>query len=248
MKKVAVLPGLLTTANFFCGTLAMTFIMRGQYLYAAEACLAAMLFDFVDGYVARLKGAITRFGVEYDSLADMLSFGIVPAFMGYSMVLSGMGRFGAGIFFLYAVCCALRLARYNAQAFKEERKAFIGIPTPAAAGLICSVIVLAGRYELHFLVKLIPFLMLGLSYLMVSTIRYPAFQGTGAGKKKPFLNLVGIVITASVVASFPEISFFLFFAAYAASGILARFRFRTVTAWIRSILLTDALPEDGKNP
>ena len=248
MKKVAILPGLLTTANFFCGMLAMTFIMRAQYLYAAEACLVAMLFDFVDGYVARLKGATTRFGIEYDSLADMLSFGIVPSFMGYSMVLSGMGRFGVGIVFLYAVCSALRLARYNAQASKEERRAFTGLPTPASAGLICSVIVLAGRYELHLLVTFIPFLMLGLSYLMVSTLRYPAFQGTGARKKKPFLNLVGIVITASIVASFPEISFFILFAAYTASGILARFRLRTVTAWIRSILLADPIPEDGNSP
>lgn len=107
---------------------------------------------------------------------------------------------------------------------------------------------LAGRYELHLLVTFIPFLMLGLSYLMVSTLRYPAFQGTGARKKKPFLNLVGIVITASIVASFPEISFFILFAAYTASGILARFRFRTVTAWIRSILLADPIPEDGNSP
>jgi CDP-diacylglycerol--serine O-phosphatidyltransferase len=248
MKKIAIIPSLLTTCNFFCGMLAMTFVMHGQYLYAAEACLVAMLFDFVDGQVARTRGVSTRFGIEYDALADMLSFGVVPAFMGYSLVLSDMGRFGTGIAFLYAVCCALRLARYNAQVHKEERKAFTGLPTPAAAGVICSVIVLSGRYEIHQIVKAVPFLMLGLSYLMVCTLRYPAFQGASARQKKPFLNLVSIVITASIVVSYPEICFFILFAAYAAFGVLAHFRFRTVTAWIRSLLLTEPIPDDTENP
>lgn len=248
MKKVSIIPSVLTTCNFFCGMLAMIFVMRGQYLYAAEACLVAMLFDFVDGQVARTKGVMTRFGIEYDALADMLSFGLVPAFMGYSVVLSGMGRFGIGVAFLYAVCCALRLARYNAQVHREERKHFTGLPTPASAGLICAVIVLAGRYDLFLFVKILPFLMLGLSYLMVSTIRYPAFQGANAREKKPFLNLVSIIIAASIVVSYPEVCFFLLFAAYAAFGILAHFRFKTATSWIRSVLLTEPLPEDAENP
>ncbi|MDD5556312.1 MAG: CDP-diacylglycerol--serine O-phosphatidyltransferase [bacterium] len=248
MKKVSIIPSLLTTCNFFCGMLAMIFVMREQFLYAAEAVCVAMLFDFVDGQVARAKGMTTRFGIEYDTLADMLSFGLVPTFMGYAMVLSGMGRFGIGIAFLYAVCAALRLARYNAQVHREERKHFTGLPTPAAAGLICSVIVLARRYDIHFLVTLLPFLMLALSCLMVSTLRYPAFQGASARQKKPFLNLVSIVVTASIIVSYPEACFFLLFAAYAASGILAHFRFRTCTAWIRSVLLTEPLPEDAENP
>lgn len=246
MKKVNLIPNIITTANFFCGLLGLTFAMKGQFLYAAEACFVAMLFDFIDGQVARRKGATTRFGIEYDSMADMLSFGILPTCMGYLMVLKDIGRIGMGIAFLYAVCCALRLARYNAQAFREERTNFIGLPTPAAAGLICSVIVFAGRYEMAFPIRLLPLLMLVLSYLMVCTLRYPAFQGAGARQKKPFLNLVVIVLTASVVVSYPELSFFLLFAAYASFGILAYFRFKTCTRFIRSILLTVPLAEDAE--
>jgi len=248
MKKVPLLPSLLTTGNFFCGMLGMTFVMHGQYLYAAESCLVAMLFDFVDGQAARHRGGSTRFGIEFDSLADLLSFGIVPAFMAYSMILGDMGRFGTAIAFLYSICCALRLARYNIQLNKEERRSFTGLPTPAAGGLICSMIVLLRRYELNAMIKFLPLLMLVLSYLMVCTLRYPALQGASARKKKPFLNLVGIVLSAVIVVIYPEISFFVLFAAYAAYGILAHFRFQTITAWIRSILLTEPLPEDGKNP
>lgn len=248
MKKISLIPGILTTGNFFCGILGMTFLAHGQYLYAAEACLIAMLFDFLDGQVARIRGATTRFGIEYDSLADMLSFGVLPTFMAYLRLLNGMGRFGMGITFLYSICCALRLARYNAQIYREERRKFTGLPTPAAAGLVCSVIVLEGRYEMEPLLKILPFLMLLLSYLMVSTLNYPAFQRVTARRKKPFLNLVGMVISASIVVIYPEISFFLLFAAYTAYGVLAHFRFQTVTSWLRSVLLTEPLPEDGKNP
>lgn len=248
MRTVPLLPSLLTTGNFFCGMLGMMFVMHGKYLYAAESCLVAMLFDFVDGQVARQRGASTKFGIEFDSLADLLSFGIVPTFMAYQMILTDMGRFGTAVTFLYAVCCALRLARYNTQLNKEERRSFTGLPTPAAAGLICSLIVLAGRYDLHALINALPFLMLGLAYLMVCTLRYPALQGASARKKKPFLNLVGIVISAVVVVIYPEISFFLLFAVYTAYGVLAHFRFQTLTAWIRSVLLTAPLPEDTKNP
>jgi len=248
MKRVSIIPSLITTGNFFCGMLGMVFVTHGQYLYAAEACLVAMLFDFVDGQVARVRGATTRFGIEYDSLADMLSFGILPTFMGYSKVLSGMGRFGIGIAFLYAVCCAMRLARYNAQLNREERRSFTGLPTPAAAGLISTLIVLEGRYELPLIIKALPFIMLLLAYLMVTTLRYPAFQGANAKQKKPFLNLVGIVITASIVVSYPEISFFILFAAYTMFGVLAHFRFRTATSWLRSFLLTSPLPGDHENP
>ncbi len=247
MKKIYIVPSLLTTGNFFCGIIGLTFVMQNQYLYAAEICLVAMLFDFVDGQVARMSRSSTRFGIEYDSLADMLSFGILPTFMAYSIVLNKMGRGGLAIVFLYSVCCALRLARYNAQVYKEESKNFTGLPTPAAAGLICSLIVIAGRYELHLLIKVLPFLMLALSYLMVSTIRYPAFQGASLRRKKPFLDLVGVVITATVVVSYPEIAFFLLFSAYAATGILAYFRYRTCTRYIRSVLLTSPLPEDGES-
>jgi CDP-diacylglycerol--serine O-phosphatidyltransferase len=248
MKKVYLLPGLLTTGNFFCGLLGLTFVMQQQYLYAAELCLVAMIFDFVDGQVARIRRSSTRFGIEYDSLSDMLSFGILPTFLAYSMVLQDMGRVGLGIAFLYSVCCALRLARFNSQVYKEEKKVFTGLPTPAAAGLICSMIVLAGRYEIHFLTTLLPFLMLSLSYLMVSTIRYPAFQGAGVRQKKPFLNLVGVIITATVVVSYPEVSFFFLFAAYTVAGVLSHYRFRRSARYIRSLLLTSPLPEDSENP
>lgn len=246
MKKVYIVPNLLTTCNFFCGLLGLTFAMKGQYLYAAEACVVAMLFDFIDGKVARVKGGSTRFGIEYDSLADMLSFGILPTCMGYLMVLRGMGRIGLGIAFLYAVSCALRLARYNAQVFKEEKTHFIGLPTPASAGLICALIVFAGRYDLTFPITILPFLMLFLSYLMVSTLPYPAFKGAGARQKKPFLNLVGIVITASIIVSYPEVSFFFLFASYAAIGVLVHFRFHRCTRLIRGILLTAPLSGDGE--
>jgi CDP-diacylglycerol--serine O-phosphatidyltransferase len=246
MKKVYLIPSLLTTCNFFCGVFGLTLAFKGQYVYAAEACLVAMLFDFVDGQVARARRLSTKFGIEYDSLTDMVSFGILPTCLGYLLILDRMGRFGLGVAFLFAVCSALRLARYNAQVYREEKKCFTGLPTPAAAGLVCSFIFLAERYEIELLIKLLPFLMLGLSYLMVSTLRYPAFEGTSVRQKKPFLTLVGIVITAVIVVTYPEVSFFFLFSAYTAFGILAHFRFRRSTQWIRSVLLTAPLSEDSE--
>ena len=246
MKRVYLLPNLLTTANFFCGLLGLTFAMKGAFLYAAAACVVAMLFDFVDGQVARTRGASSRFGIEYDSLADMLSFGILPTAMGYMMVLHRLGRIGLGIAFLYAVSCALRLARYNAQAHEEEQSSFVGLPTPAAAGLICSVIVFAGRYELSFPVTLLPFLMLALAYLMVSTLPYPSFKRASVRQKKPFLNLVGIVVTASIIVSYPEICFLLLFTAYGSVGILAHFRFRRCARLVRAGLMSTPFPAENE--
>src|SRR6185369_16693594 len=141
-RTVFLFPSLLTTGNLFCGFFAMLLTVDARYAEAALAIFVAMIMDLLDGRVARLMKATSQFGVEYDSLADVISFCVAPAFMMYSFALHELGRaawFGA---FLFVICGALRLARFNVQTASVDRRFFIGLSTPAAAGVIASLVIL----------------------------------------------------------------------------------------------------------
>ncbi|MDD5644950.1 MAG: CDP-alcohol phosphatidyltransferase family protein [bacterium] len=122
MKRIYVLPNLITTANFLCGIIAFMCVYNGRIKQAALLVFLAMVFDFFDGSIARIQGSYSNFGMEYDSLADLVSFGIAPMFIVYAVVLSNMGRVGMGIAFLYCTCAALRLARFNTQISSPSEK------------------------------------------------------------------------------------------------------------------------------
>ena len=143
MKRgVYILPNLFTTGNLFCGFWSIISVFQEKYFYAAVAILLASVFDALDGKVARLSGATTKFGVQYDSLADLVSFGIAPALLAFSWALRPYGRFGWLAAFLFVVCGALRLARFNVQTASGEVKYFKGLPIPAAASMIALTILL----------------------------------------------------------------------------------------------------------
>lgn len=218
MKNIYLVPNLLTTANFFCGILSLVFTFNGHPVPAAHMILIGMLFDTLDGLIARARKKTSRFGVEYDSMADLLTFGVAPMLLIYRLVLGGMGQVGLGVAFLYSVCCALRLARFNAQFMKEERHSFTGLPTPATAGIITTFVLVTHKFGLESWRAALPFGVLVMSYLMVSTVRYPASGSLRVWKRKPFFYLVVLVLFACVFVAQPELCLFIIFSGYGLYG------------------------------
>ncbi len=219
-KGVHILPNLFTTGNLFCGFWAMISVFQEQYFYAAVAILLASLFDLLDGKVARLSGATSKFGIQYDSLADLVSFGVAPALLAFSWALRPYGRFGWLAAFLFVVCGALRLARFNVQTSSGETKYFKGLPIPAAAATIALTILLYLRLIETGGIKDIVILVMiyVLAFLMVSNIRYFSFKEFNLAKKKPFSLFLFIVLSMVVIVMEPIIVLFGFALFYIFSG------------------------------
>jgi len=220
-KGVFLLPSLITTLGFFCGFYALIAVFKGDYYNAAWAIILAGFLDFLDGKVARLTNTTSKFGMEYDSLCDLMSFGIAPAFLAYSWVLQPYGRVGWMAAFLYAICGALRLARFNTQSETGVvGNRFIGLPIPAAAGFIASMVIMAN--DLLAIDKLHPIIIVMavyiLAFLMVSNFKYISAKQFEFGKRKPFGILVFMILGIYIIAVLPELMLFLIALAYAASG------------------------------
>ena len=145
-----ILPNLFTTANMFCGFFGMVNSFDGHYQTAAVAILASCLFDILDGKVARLVGATSRFGVEYDSLADLVAFGVGPAVLMYMWALKPFGRLGWLAAFLFMACGALRLARFNVQVDTVSKKYFVGLPIPGAACMVSTIVLFASQWKIPY--------------------------------------------------------------------------------------------------
>lgn len=224
-RGVYIIPNLFTSGNLFCCVFAVISIFNAEYVMAAVAILLASVFDSLDGKLARLTKTTSRFGVEYDSLADLVSFGVAPGVLVYSWALSSYGRLGWAAVFLYIVCGALRLARFNVQVAGPESKDFVGLPIPAAASLIATA-VMFDSYILHFGKEIRPALILTLTYilafLMVSTIRYRSFKNFKLRDRKPLGVLVGLVLIFSVLVTAPQVMLFSLVALYVLSGITER--------------------------
>jgi CDP-diacylglycerol--serine O-phosphatidyltransferase len=214
------LPNLFTSGSLFCGFYAIIASFNGKYLIAAVAIMIAIVFDGIDGKVARLTRTTSRFGVEYDSLSDLVAFGVAPAILVFSWALYPFEKWGWLAAFLYVACGALRLARFNVQFDTIEPRHFRGLPVPAAASLIATTILLFYRLGIEGMgVNLcILFLIFPLSFLMVSNIRYPSFKDLALLKRKPFNTLVAMILTIVVVVAVPEIMLFFFAAVYLLLG------------------------------
>jgi CDP-diacylglycerol--serine O-phosphatidyltransferase len=223
MKKgIYVLPNSLTLCGMFCGFFAILAVFKGNYFQAAWAILIANIFDGMDGWVARMTNSTTKFGVELDSLSDLIAFGVAPAILIYSWGLQDFGRFGIGTAFLYVICGALRLARYNVQMVSTESKAFTGLPIPAAGTVIASLVlfhheVWASTIDKNYLVIFLPFL---LAVLMVTTLRFHSLKEIDFKKRKPFWLLVAIGTALVLIIMYPEIVIFLFAITYVIWGII----------------------------
>lgn len=219
------IPNLLTTGNLFSGFYAIISVFNADYLVASIAILVAAIFDFLDGKSAKLVKATSRFGVEYDSLADLVSFGVAPGLLIYSWALNSYGRIGWLAVFLYTVCGALRLARFNAQASSSESRHFTGLPIPAAAAVIASIVLL-DHHILRIGKEIKPLLILIITYslaaLMVSSIKYRSLKYLNLRERKPFNFLVSAVLLLIVLIAAPQIMFFLIAVCYALSGPFER--------------------------
>lgn len=219
-RGVYILPNLFTTGNLFCGFWAIISVFQERFFYAAIAILLAAVFDVLDGKVARLSGATSKFGIQYDSLADLVSFGIAPALLAFSWALRPYGRFGWLAAFLFVACGALRLARFNVQTSSGEVKYFKGLPIPAAASMIALTIMLYLRLiETGWVKDIVILVMIYiLAFLMVSNIRYFSFKELGLAKRKPFSTFMFVVLSMIVIVMEPRIVLFGFVLAYVFSG------------------------------
>lgn len=222
-RGVYLLPSLFTMANMFCGYACIVYAMRGEYETAAPFIGFAIVLDMLDGRIARLTGTASDFGVEFDSLADVVSFCVAPAFLIYSFALSVLGRpawFGA---FLFVICGALRLARFNVYTGTIDRRFFVGLSTPAAAGVVCSAVILLQGYPAsRWLLLAIAVGTYLVALLMVSTFRYWSFKELDFARRRPLQTLLVVVLGVMIVATNHELFLFLIFVGYAISGPIRR--------------------------
>ncbi|MDA8174558.1 MAG: CDP-diacylglycerol--serine O-phosphatidyltransferase [Nitrospiraceae bacterium] len=222
MKKgIYILPNAFTLMGMFSGFLAIIYAINGNFSVAAWAVMVAMVFDGVDGFVARLTGSATRFGIELDSLSDLVAFGVAPAIMIFEISIKAFGRLGWLAAFAYAACGALRLARYNVQMVTTERKSFMGLPIPGAAVILSTLVLFADKLQLNLYDnKLVLVLTYVLAGFMVSTLRFHGLKELNIKGRKPFWLLVAIVVVIVVVAVYPEIALFCFAMLYLMVGIV----------------------------
>ena len=218
-KGVHILPSLFTTGNVFCGFYSFIAALNNQYYLAAWAIVLAIIFDFLDGRIARMTKTTSAFGMQYDSLADIISFGMAPAFLCYAWVLKPFGRVGWMAAFLFLLCGALRLARFNVTKPVIQGSYFIGLPTPAAAAVIASIIIafedlLGTRVHPGVMVALV----YSLAFLMVSNIKYPAFKKLAFRKRVSFTRFLLVVLVIYILATIPKIALFIISFTYTLMG------------------------------
>nr|WP_267256161.1 CDP-diacylglycerol--serine O-phosphatidyltransferase [Coxiella endosymbiont of Ornithodoros maritimus] len=220
VRGIYLLPNLFTLGAMFAGFYAVVAGMNGYYESAAIAIFIAMVMDTLDGRIARLLHAQSEFGVQLDSLSDMLSFGIAPALVMYSWSLAVLGKTAWIAAFIYAACTALRLARFNVQVRKADKRYFQGLPTPSAAGLVASIIWVCNVFDVAGESIALPLSMLAilLGLLKVSTIRYRSFKDFQLQDRVPFVVILGVVLIIALIAfDPPDILLFIFFL-YVISG------------------------------
>jgi len=220
---VYLIPNLLTTGNLFSGLASLIFVFHADFQAAAVAILVAIIFDILDGSSARLMKSTSQFGLQYDSLGDLISFGVAPAFVVYVWALQIPPMLGAAVMFAYVACGALRLARYNVSASLNEGKPFTGLPIPGAAGLIATLVifdhnVLALGETIRPIVGII--LSLGLAFLMVSTVKYRSVKELKFQERHHFNYLVYAILILMAVLAYPPFMLFVVFALYALSGVI----------------------------
>ena len=219
-SKFHPLPCLFTIGSLFCGYYAILAAIKGDFVISATAILVAGIFDGLDGRVARLTGTTSLFGVELDSLCDMVSFGVAPGLLAYFWSLQPYGRYGwlAGFFYMATTC--LRLARFNSQ--KVSSKHFVGLPCPAAAGMVASSVLFCDYIGMEGTVTHVSLLILVylLSYLMVSPHLYFSFKKPPQlTKSRTFQLIVGVLLLFVMIAAEPQIMLFTLSAIYMLSGL-----------------------------
>jgi CDP-diacylglycerol--serine O-phosphatidyltransferase len=220
MRKIYVVPNFVTTANMFCGFYSMVAAIHGDYLAGAWAIMAAAVFDALDGRIARLAKATSQFGVEYDSLSDLVSFGAAPAILLYQLALAPFGRLGWLAAFLFMTCGALRLARFNVTTASLPKGYFQGLPIPIAAAAVATFTIFTHEvfsYDTQHgttVQNCVLVLTFGLASLMVSTVPFPSFKELNWRSKASFGYLMIGVLAMILIAVRPEITLFIGISGY----------------------------------
>ena len=225
-KGIYLLPNLLTTAGLFSGFYAVVASMNGRFEAAAVAVFIAMIFDGLDGRAARLTNTQSAFGAEYDSMADMVSFGVAPALVAYNWGLSDLGKLGWLAAFIYVAGAALRLARFNTQVGIADKRFFQGLASPAAAAVTAGLVWVGVEYDINGndYGLVVAFVTSAAGLLMVSNFKYNSFKEVNWHGKVPFVALLIIMLVFVVVATEPALVLFLVFALYALAGPINTFR------------------------
>ncbi len=221
-RGIYLLPNLFTTAALFAGFYAIVAAMNNRFESAAVAVFIAMLLDGIDGRVARMTNTQSDFGAEYDSLSDMVSFGLAPALVIYQWALSDLGKLGWLAAFIYTAGAALRLARFNTQVGIADKRYFQGLASPSAAAIVSGMVWMGESYGLAGkTVNTVAFALTILAgILMVSNIRYHSFKGFNLKEKVPFVAMLVAVLVIVLVSSNPPLVLFGVFLLYAISGPL----------------------------
>jgi CDP-diacylglycerol--serine O-phosphatidyltransferase len=223
-RGIYLLPNLFTTAALFMGFFAIVQAMQGDFEKAAIAVFFAMIMDALDGRVARLTHTQSAFGAEYDSLSDMVSFGVAPALVIYVWALQGLGRIGWLAAFIYCAGTALRLARFNTNLEVVDKRYFQGLPSPAAAALVVGFVWLMQESGFHLDDTtrrwLAAFVTALAGITMVSNIRFYSFKDINLKKSVPFMMIVLVMLVLVLISTYPPGVLFGFFLLYLLSGYL----------------------------
>ena len=232
-RGIYLLPNLITTCGLFAGFYSIISTIDGSYQIAALCILLAHVFDGLDGRIARLTKSTSRFGIEYDSLSDLVAFGVAPGILVYKWALEPWGKWGWLAASMYVACGALRLARFNVQVDVVEKKSFVGLPIPAAADTVASTVLLyyffggEGATHKHLILLVVIY---GLAALMVSNVSYNSFKALHFSPRQPLWILVALIVGLKFVIAEPQIFLFTAFMLYALSGpvmwLLARPKLR----------------------
>lgn len=222
-KGVYILPNFLTSLSLLFGFYSIVSTLHGDFLRAAWAVVIAGVFDSLDGRIARMIHSTTKFGVEYDSLSDLVAFGVAPAVLAHGLVLHQYGRWGWLAAFLYVACGAIRLARFNASVntVTVKTKFFQGLPIPGAAGMVVTTVIFCFHFNIVDTKLVSIFFLLtiyAVAFLMVSSIRFTSFKDLDLRSKKPVNSVIVVILLICVFASEPQIMLFAIGVIYLFSG------------------------------
>ncbi|MDO9565695.1 MAG: CDP-diacylglycerol--serine O-phosphatidyltransferase [Candidatus Desulfaltia sp.] len=227
-RGIYILPNLFTSFNILCGFYAIIASIDGEYVAAATAIIIAAVFDLLDGKIARITNTSSRFGVEYDSLADVISFGLAPGLMFYLWALKPLGRIGWLAAFLFMACGALRLARFNTYTGTISSEYFIGLPIPAAGGMVATTVLFCHKFGISGGANPVVILIMlyTLAFLMVSTFKYSSFKkNPKLSKKMNFNVLVTVILILIFIAAQPPVALFLLGLVYIVSGPITTIKY-----------------------
>ncbi|EED35349.1 CDP-diacylglycerol--serine O-phosphatidyltransferase [Luminiphilus syltensis NOR5-1B] len=229
-RGVYLLPNLFTTGALFAGFYGVVASMQGDFYSGAVAIFVAMVFDGLDGRIARMTNTTSAFGAEYDSMADMVSFGVAPGLLVFNWALYDLGKLGWVAAFIYTACAALRLARFNTEIGTNDGSYFSGLASPAAAALAAGSVWVGQNEGLDAasqpLSVIYAVLLILLGFLMIANLRYYSFKKMNLEGRVPFVRILLLLALVGLVALDPPIMLWLLFLAYALSGPAQHFRYR----------------------